>query len=46
MVKIFEHLPYLFFLELGGAIQLMGIMKLLIDPENMMATALVSSLSV
>lgn len=26
--------------ELGGAVQLMGIMKLLIDPENMMATAL------
>ena len=30
------------FLELGGAVQLMGIMKLLIDPENMLATALVS----
>ncbi|XP_048734187.1 serine/threonine-protein phosphatase 4 regulatory subunit 3A-like [Ostrea edulis] len=25
--------------ELGGAVQLMGIVKLLIDPENMMATA-------
>ena len=30
------------FTELGGAVQLMGIMKLLIDPENMLATALVS----
>ena len=27
--------------ELGGAVQLMGILRLLIDPENMIATALV-----
>lgn len=30
---------YPYFAELGGAVQLMGIVKLLIDPENMMATA-------
>lgn len=34
---IYWFSPY--FAELGGAVQLMGIVKLLIDPENMMATA-------
>ena len=29
--------------ELGGAMQLMGILRLLLDPENMLATANVSS---
>jgi len=28
--------------ELGGAMQLMGILRLLLDPENMLATANVS----
>lgn len=28
--------------EMGGAVQLMGIIRLLIDPENMLATANVS----
>ena len=28
--------------ELGGAVQLMGILRVLIDPENMLATANVS----
>lgn len=28
--------------ELGGAVQLMGLLRTLVDPENMMATANVS----
>lgn len=31
-----------FYTELGGAMQLMGILRLLLDPENMLATANVS----
>lgn len=29
--------------ELGGAVQLMGLLRTLVDPENMLATANVSS---
>ena len=31
--------------ELGGAVQLMGILRVLIDPENMLATSNVSRVS-
>ena len=31
--------------ELGGAVQLMGLLRTLVDPENMLATANVSNLS-
>lgn len=29
--------------ELGGAVQLMGLLRTLVDPENMLATANVST---
>ena len=31
--------------ELGGAVQLMGLLRTLVDPENMLATANVSALT-
>jgi len=33
------------FAELGGAVQLMGIIRLLVDPENMLGTTNVSAFS-
>ena len=42
--RIFFDIVLFLFIELGGAVQLMGIIRLLIDPENMLGTTNVREL--